>query len=249
VTLPSPSCDGPIGRLDPRGRVLAAAAFALLTVGLNRLPALGAALALAAAAVVLSGLKGGAILRRLLALDGLMAVTLLTLPFTVPGDPLAGPFGVEVSRPGALRALAILLKADAVVLMVLALLGTLETVVLGRALGRLGAPEKLVRLYLFTVRYVAVLHREYRRLRTAMRARAFVMRCDRRTWTAAGHLFGMLLVRSIERSERIVAAMRCRGFEGSFPTLDEPGRFRPADGAFALAAMAGMVVLVSIEAF
>lgn len=245
----NPRRSGPIGRLDPRTRVLAAGTFALLAVSLNHLPTLAVAVALAVIAAILARLEARPTLRHMLALDGFMVLALVMLPFTVPGDTLISVAGMDASRQGMLQALVILFKANAVVLMVLALVGSMETVALGQALGRLGAPEKLVHLYLFTVRYLDVLHREYVRLRMAMKARAFTMRSDRHTWRSVGYLFGMLMVRSLERSERIVAAMRCRGFDGTFPTMDEPTRFRRHDGVFALASLAGMVMLMTIETF
>jgi cobalt/nickel transport system permease protein len=238
---------GPIGRLDPRSRVLAAFGFALAVVSLGHLAALGLALLMAAGCAVLARLGAAATLRRLLALDGLMVVVLVMLPFTVPGAPVAAFAGLEATREGLHQAGAIMLKANAVALMMLALLGSMDPVVLGRTLARLGVSGKMVQLYLFTVRYLDRLHREYRRLRTAMRARAFVMRTDRHTWRALGYLFGMLLVRSLERSERILQAMRCRGFDGQFPSLNEPGRFRRPDGLFALASAAGMLALTLAE--
>ncbi|HLO75272.1 MAG TPA: cobalt ECF transporter T component CbiQ [Magnetospirillum sp.] len=238
---------GLISRLDPRTRILSAGTFALLVVSLNHLPTLGMAVALAVVAAILARLELRPTLRHMLALDGFMVLALVMLPFTVPGDTLISVYGLDASRQGLAQALAILFKANAVVLMVLALVGSMDTVALGQALGRLGTPEKLVHLYLFTVRYLDVLHREYRRLRTAMKARAFTMRSDRHTWRSVGYLFGMLMVHSVERSERIVAAMRCRGFDGSFPSMDEPTRFQRPDGLFALASLAGMVILMTIE--
>ncbi|MCR6630590.1 MAG: cobalt ECF transporter T component CbiQ [Magnetospirillum sp.] len=240
--------NGPVGRLDPRSRILAAMLFALLVVALNHPAALALAVVLAVAAALLARLEPAPTLRRMLALDGFMVLAVALLPFTVPGDALFSLAGLDASRQGVERAAVILLKANAVVLMVLALVGSMEAVALGHALRRLGAPDKLVHLFLFTVRYLDVLQREYLRLRIAMRARAFAMRSDRHTWRSVGYLFGMLMVRSIERSERIVAAMRCRGFDGRFPSLDEPTRFRLPDGVFALASLAGMVLLMMVEA-
>jgi cobalt/nickel transport system permease protein len=238
---------GLIRRLDPRTRVLAAAFYALLVVALTHLPTLGLTVGLSAATALLARLEWRLTFRRLLALDGFVVLAVIMLPFTVPGDTLASLAGLEASRQGLLQALAIVLKANAVTLMVLAMVGSMEPVAVGQALARLGAPTKLVHLYLFTVRYLDVLHGEYRRLRTAMRARAFTMRTDRHTWTSIGTLFGMLMVHSIERSERIVAAMRCRGFDGTFPAFHEPTRFRRPDGMFALASLAGMVMLMTME--
>lgn len=242
-----PGC-GLVSRLDPRSRTLAAGLFALLVVTLNHLPTLGLAVGLALVMAACARLPLWSTVRRMLALDGFMVLALLMLPFTVPGASLFTPLsGLSVSYAGTLQALVILAKANAVVLMVLALVGTLDPVELGHALGRLGAPDKLVHLFLFTVRYLDVLHREYVRLRIAMRARAFSMRCDRHTWQMVGYLFGMLIVRSLERAERIVTAMRCRGFDGRFPSLETPSRFARRDGVFALASCAGLVLLITFE--
>jgi cobalt/nickel transport system permease protein len=73
---------------------------------------------------------------------------------------------------------------------------------------------------LFTVRYLDVISREYKRMRKAMKARAFIPRNSWHTWRSFGYLVGMLLVRSLERSERIYAAMKCRGYCGKLYLFD-----------------------------
>jgi cobalt/nickel transport system permease protein len=78
-------------------------------------------------------------------------------------------------------------------------------------------PPKLTTLLLFTVRYTAVLRQEYARLRRAMDARCFAPRPNGHTLRSLGHLVGMLLVRGFERSERILGAMKCRGYSGRVP--------------------------------
>jgi cobalt/nickel transport system permease protein len=233
-------------RREPRLRVMLAFAFALLTVSLQRFVPLAMALVLACSLALSAGLAPRLLLRRLLALEGFMGVLLILLPFNVPGETLLqlGPFGA--SREGLLQSLAILLKANAVVLALLALVGTLEPVTLGHALARLRVPDKLVHLLLFTVRYLGVLHEEYRRLRQAMRTRGFRARSDLHTWRSLGWLMGMLLVRSLERAQRIVAAMKCRGFNGRFYLLD--GRpWRPADTHFAFAGLAVLSLILLLE--
>lgn len=206
-----------IARLDPRTRVLAALLFAVAAVAAHGLAAQALALSLAAVLALLARPPLGRTLRRLAALEGFMAVALVTLPFTVPGTPVAW----GMSAQGLERALSILLVANAVSLAVQALLGGMESVALGHALARLGAPRRLVALLLFTVRYVDVLQQEYSRLRLAMRARGFRPRTGWHTWRSFGWLVGMLLVMSVERAERIHAAMRLRGFTGRFHGLDD----------------------------
>lgn len=211
---------GVIDRLDPRTRVVAAAAFALAAVAAQGVAAQGLALALAMTLAVLAHLPLARTLRRLVTLEAFMLAAVATLPFTVPGTPVAALAGLEISAEGLRRALAIGMVANAVMLAVQALLGSLETVELGHALARLGAPDRLVALLLFTVRYIDVLQQEYARLRLAMRARGFRPRTGWHTWRAYGWLVGMLLVSSLERSERIHAAMRLRGFTGRFHVFD-----------------------------
>lgn len=234
-----------IGRLDPRTRVGAATLYAVAAVAAQGLAAQGLALALAVVLALLARAPLLPTLRRLLALEGFMVLALATLPFTVPGAPVATVLGWTASAEGLVRALSILLVANGVMLATQALLGSLEVVELGHALARLGAPRRLVTLLLFTVRYVEVLGQEYGRLRLAMRARAFRPRTGWHTWRAYGWLVGMLLVMSLERSERIHAAMRLRGFSGHYPVLDH-GRAGRLDWGFGAAHAVSMVAVLAM---
>lgn len=228
---PAPTA-GFIGAVSPSTRVGAAIAFAVATVALDRLQLLAAALAIAVVLAALARLPAASTARRLAGMDAFMLAVLAFLPFTVPGTPLFAVAGLSASAEGLRQAGAIVLTANAVMLALLALVGTLEPVALGRALAALKVPDKVVHLLLFTVRYIAVLKSEYQRMVLAMRARGFRPRGNRHTWNSFGWLFGMLLVRSFERSERIHAAMKCRGFSGRF-YLVEAEISSPADLPFA----------------
>lgn len=231
---------------DPRLLVLAAVLFALVTVALQTLPAAVAALSIALLLAAAGGLTRGELLRRLAVLEGLMLVILLTLPFTVPGEPWLTLGPLTVTDAGLHRAALIALKANAVVLALLGLIGAMEPTVLGHALARLGLPHKLVHLLLLTVRQIALLDEEGRRLRRAMRARAFVPRSNRHTWVSYGNLIGMLLVRSLERARRIEAAMRCRGFHGRLYLLDNQ-HWRRADTAWLVALLPLSAALLALD--
>ncbi|RCX26539.1 cobalt ECF transporter T component CbiQ [Thioalbus denitrificans] len=214
--------DSFVHRRDPRLRILLGVGFALVVVSLHRLPLLLLGLGLALGLALAARLPPATTLKRILAMDALMVLVLLLLPFTLPGETLFTLGGLEASREGLLRAVTIALKANAVVIALLALVGTLEAPALGHALDHLRVPQRLIQLLLFTVRYLEVLHREYLRLRLAMQARAFRLRSDLHTWRSVGYLFGMLLVRSLDRSDRVLAAMKCRGFDGRFHRLHHP---------------------------
>ena len=212
---------GLVQPFDARLRVAAAFAFALVTVSLNAPDALLVLLALAVLLAAAARLPARATLRRIAALDAFMAVVLITLPFTVPGNPILTLGPLAASEEGLIKAIAIVLKANAVILAVLALAGTLDVVVLGHALAGLGMPRKLVHLLLLTVRYVGALRDQYAQLRTAMRVRGFRMRTSWHSWRSIGWLFGMVLVRSSERAERILAAMKCRGYRGELHVISD----------------------------
>lgn len=234
----------PLDQLDPRTRLLGALGFSLLTMAQHGAAGLAALVVAALMLAALARLSPLPALRRVLALEGFLLLGLLTLPFAMPGEPAFSLWGWPASWTGLARAGEIMVKAAAAALALLALVGTVEPVALGRALTRLGAPDKLVHLYLFTLRYLDVLQREYRRLRLAMQARAFTPGANRHTWRVYGWLFGMLMVRSIERAERVVAAMRCRGFDGRLRPLREDAGFRRGDGVFVLASTLGAALLL-----
>jgi cobalt/nickel transport system permease protein len=238
--------DSIIHRVDPRARILLTVAFVLLIVAARRFEVLGAALAVAVAGVFVARLPLGRVLGRLVPLNLLMLMLALVLPLTASGAPWFHLGPLPVAGDGLLLAAKIALKGNAILLVLMALLGTLEITVLGHALSHLWVPDKLNHLFLFTVRYIAVFQREYRRLAAAMKIRGFRPRMSRHTYRTYGYLVGMLLVRSFDRSERIAAAMKCRGFRGRFYLLDHFG-FSRHDLPFCIASSAVLLVLILLE--
>ncbi|ARC89064.1 cobalt ECF transporter T component CbiQ [Rhodovulum sp. MB263] len=232
--------------LDPRTRLIGAGAFACVTVGASFLPVLLAALLLALGLMALSGRAAGRTLRRMAAMDGFIFLLVAMLPFTTPGTPVMALWGFEASREGLLHAARILLTANAVVLALLSLVGTLEPVTMGQALHRLGTPERLVHLLLFTIRYIEVLRAEYLRLRRAMKVRGFRPGTSWHTYRSLGYLVGMMLVRAVERSERVLAAMKCRGFSGRLPMLSGFA-YGPRDAAFGAGLGALLLAMILAE--
>lgn len=238
--------DSYIHSLDPRVRVLVSVALsvAIALSGRASVVALGLGLALLLACVARLPLRP--MCRRLLALNAFMAMLVLLLPLTMPGETFARVGPLAASREGLARACTIALKSNAIVMTVAALMATIEVERLGHALSRLAVPGKLTHLFLFTVRYVGVLVREHARLAAAMKVRCFRPGMNRHTYRSFGYLVGMLLVRSFDRSERILAAMKCRGFRGRYYVLDRlaiAGR----DVAFAVAASLALAALLWAE--
>lgn len=238
------NADNIITGLDPRTRIVMALAFAIAIVMMKDFAGLGMALGLSFTMMFAARLPFIATLKKVMAMDGFIIFMLVMLPFTTPGEVIftAGPF--EGTREGLHKAIVIALKANAIVMMLLALVGTIEAARLGHALHCLKVPETLVHLLLFTVRYIDVLRQEYSRLRTAMKARGFRPGNNRHTYRSIGYLLGMMLVRSLERSERILQAMKCRGFQGNFYLLAEfdYGKRDIVFGALMIAAITALII-------
>lgn len=238
--------DSPLHRTDPRVRVLVAVAMAVLLAVAHRFEVLVEGLAIAVGLAVVARLPLAAVLKRLGAINVFMVMLVIVLPLTMPGEVLFHVGRLAASREGLLRWLEIALKGNAIVLAVTALLSTVDLVTLGHALRHLRVPRKLVHLFFFTARYLDVLHHESHRLRNAMRVRCFQPRLGAHTYRSIGYLVGMLLVRSYHRSERVVAAMKCRGFRGRLHPLDHFA-IGPSDLAFAAAAAMVLLALGWVE--
>jgi cobalt/nickel transport system permease protein len=107
------------------------------------------------------------------------------------------------------------------------------------ALARLGVPRPLVVQLMFLHRYLVVVGEEAARMAAARAQRAGGRPLSMRGYAA---LAGQLLLKSLDRAERIYRAMRARGFDGSTP-LRTPGRLRARD-AVAAAALCALFVLL-----
>lgn len=246
LALDLPPCQPSfVQRMDPRwklaGLVVAAGSFAILrSVG----PALTACVG-AVLIVALARISWPWYLRRLGIAMIMYTLFMVWLPF-VPQeghDTLdLGPIAISVS--GLHRLIVLTANLAAMLSLMMVLLATTPLPNLFKAARALWLPRLLVFLMLLTYRYVCLLMEEFGRLRIALRVRGFRNAANVHSYRTIGQVAGTLLVRSAERSERVGQAMRCRGFEGEFHTLDE---FRTArtDVAIFVLLMAWVAGLVT----
>jgi len=238
--------DSVLHRIDPRARVGVALALGVTVAMGGRLQTAALALVLGLLLVVAGRLPLGAVAVRLLPVNLFALFLWATVPFGMPGDLLFALGPLRYTDAGALRALEITVGANAIMLFVIALMGTMEIPTLGHALARLGVPKRLVHLLLFMVRYIVLADRELHRMRWALKCRGFRPAADRHTCRTYGYLVGMLLVRALDRAERVMAAMKCRGWRGELPLLDR-FRFAKRDAVFVLLAGLAFGCLLWLE--
>ena len=238
--------DSALHRADARAKLAATLAY-VFAVAFTREGDWTALALLAlpvAGAVALARLPPALVARRA-ALAAPFMLVALPLLFTRPGDPVATLplLGWGVSGEGAAAALTILAKSSISVVAAIVLTATTEAPALLRALRSLRVPRLLVAAIEFAYRYLFVVGEEASRMLLARASRGAALEGRRAggglRWRAraAGGLAGTLFVRSLDRAERVHAAMRARGYDGEPRSLAAP---RP--GARAVAAAAALAL-------
>ena len=202
----------PLARWDARWKLGGLLLLAAGAAGVTRPGPAAAAAAGGLALAVVSRVTAWDILGRL----GLLLLSALPFLFLLPFTADAGTAAAFALRLAAVGLVALVLARTAPVSQTFA------------AAGKLGVPRSLVAVGVLAHRYAFLFAGELVRLRRAWRARGFRMTTTRHAYRTVGHAVGALAVRADDRADRVAAALRCRGFDGTVRPL-EPFRTRPAD--------------------
>ncbi len=221
----------PLHRRDPRVKIIAALLFTLVVALTTHFSVAATALLLSLLFFFMSQLPLKEVCIRLLLVNTFTLFLWITLPLTYGGDSITsfGPF--NLSHDGLLLALLITTKTNAVLLALIALIGTSTVASIGHGLEKLGLPHRLCFLLLFSYRFIFVIYQEYVRLLRAAKIRNFSPGNNLHTYKTFGYLFGMTLVKSWNRSQRVHQAMLLRGFHGKLIPLQQPS-LKGADYTF-----------------
>ena len=211
--------DSVFHRLDPRVKFITLIPYIFVIALMQGIKYPALALTVSILMTIITRINMKKLLNRLGVVNIFILFLWLFLPFSNPGHELLRIGPLSATREGVLFALSITLKANAIVLATIALLGTTEVFSLAHALVHLKFPRKLVYLFFFFYRYISVLHDEYNRMRRALTIRAFQSKTNLHTYRTYAYLVGMLIVRSFDHSQKIYNAMLCRGFTGKFPVM------------------------------
>ncbi len=219
--------DSLVHRLDPRVKVVVAIVFivcvALLPDGAWLL--YGVSFMLVVAVALAAKVSPWLVIKRsLLGLPFLLAA--VTLLFTVPGEPLwLGPFGLTLTDAGLIRFMSIVARSLISLQMAVLLTSTTTFPDILHALRHLKVPALLVSIIAFMYRYLFVLTEETSRLLRGRLARSAALPGIKPGgglgWRAAvaGNMVGQLMVRSLDRSDRVYQAMQARGYKGQMLTM------------------------------
>ncbi len=235
-----------IHRTDPRCRVVAAALLCFVIALGQKTPMLWTGLGLSVILVRWARLNLVLVFGRVLVIWGVLVFLWAILPITYEGEVVWRIGKLGVTRQGIDLCTAISIKSNAILLVFIALITTMNFSTLGYALSFFKIPEKLVHLLLLTYRYIFVIEQEYQRLVRATKLRSFRPGTNMHTYQTYAYLCGMLFVRASARAQRVYHAMKCRGFSGRFICLHEFA-LSPADGIWTLAILAAASILILME--
>lgn len=223
--------DSAIHGLDPRAKVITTLAFIFTVVSFGKyeIAALIPFCLFPVALVALADLPVGYLMKKLLVAAPFAFFIGIFNPL-FDQQVLLELGGVSISG-GWVSFGSILLRFVLTVFAALVLIATTGFTGVCSALERLGAPRAFALQLLFLYRYLFVLVEEALRMNRARTLRSFKGRgMEMKTF---GHLVGQLLLRTIDRAQRIHQAMLCRGFDGEVHQL-RPRRFGRPEFLFTL---------------
>ncbi len=102
-----------------------------------------------------------------------------------------------------------------------------------KAFSKLGMPRIMTSILAFLYRYIFIIIDEAERLSVGRRSRQLAKRRVL-AWQSRAWMIGTLLLRSLDRSERIYRAMLSRGFAGEIRTMHAPPSSTPLQIAIAI---------------
>jgi cobalt/nickel transport system permease protein len=202
-----------IHRADPRIKVLTTALFVVCVVSFDKY-VISAMLPFALFLIVIMGMAT-------IPADYLLKKLIIVSPFAIMVgifNPLLDQqpimhFGAFSLSGGWLSFLSILLRFCLTVSAVLILIATTGFNAVCMAMVKLGMPKIFAVQLLMLYRYIFVLIDEGLRMHQARTLRSFHTKAmGLKTF---GHLVGQLLLRTLDRAQRIHLAMLCRGFDGT----------------------------------
>ncbi len=204
--------DSMLHRLDPRIKLITTAVFILAVVSFDRY-AVSALLPFFLYPMVLiisGGLPAGYILKKVLIASPFAILVGIFNPL-IDTETLIriGPMAIS---GGWISFISILLRFVLTVTAALSLVALSGFNAVCQALIKLGVPRYFALQLLFFYRYIFVLCDEAERMVRARSLRSFQSAAMR--FSLFISFAGQLLLRTLERAERIYMAMRCRGFDG-----------------------------------
>lgn len=221
--------DSPLHRIDPRAKLITTLIFIVAVISYDKytLAALTPFFLYPLVFIYAGGIPAGYILKKVLIVSPFAVCVGICNPL-IDRDVLFHLGSVGISG-GWASFISIMMRFMLTVSAVLSLVSVTGFNAVCESLLKLGVPKPLVVQLLFFNRYMLVLAHEAASMARARSLRTF----NTGSMKLGGFvsLAGNLLVRTIDRAERIYQAMSCRGFNGHIPLI-KPMRLGTRDMIF-----------------
>ncbi len=205
-------------RLDPRGKLASTIVFSFLLVFINNIIPVICSLLLSLLAIYITHPSYDMLKKRLILTNSFVFLLWLLIILNLKSINL---LSLSTADQLLIRWLILVsIKVNTLLLIFVSLINTSSIDNILHALSHFYIPTKIVQLFFFVYKYVHILYIEYYKLERAMKVRSFNPRSNLHTYRSYAWLFGVLLIRSYDRSERIYNAMICRGFNGVIVQFD-----------------------------
>jgi len=237
--------DSPVHRLDSRVKTIVVLIFSVVVVsaGKYKVVELVPFAILPFSMILVGGIPVRFVLRQTLWVSPFVVfVALLNPVFDAEKVRVTLGGGEFLVRRGWLSCGSIVVKFTLTVSALMALMSTSKFSDLLRGLESLRVPKVFIMQLSLVYRYLFVLVDEVMRMTRAAEGRALSLRGRLGVARAYVSIIGTLLVRTLDRAERVHKAMVGRGFDGTVRTLTAP-RLAVADFVFLGGAVAFVLVV------
>ncbi|WP_163970483.1 cobalt ECF transporter T component CbiQ [Oceanobacillus halotolerans] len=190
---------------EPRTKLVAVILFIFGVISLTTIPTTVTAYLFSLLMILLMGISITLVLKRYLII--LPFLLLMTIP-------LLFSTGLTVSNENLTFAILILLKAFTAMTVISILLDTQTMEQFMRSLAGLRVHPIIITVLMHSYRYVFLFLDDIQKMQIAAKSRLFKGGISIRNLKIFGQLIGALLIRSVDRSERVYKAMTSRSFDG-----------------------------------
>jgi len=235
-----------IAKIDPRIRIIFCFSYSLIVALLNNLNSIYFAISLPIFLIFTRSIDFSNLFKRLSVVNGFIFILWLFLPLSYPGDIIYHFKSLNFSKQGLEFAYLITLKSNAIIITTIFLLGISSFIEIAHALDHLKIPKKLIFLLFFCYRYIHDISLQYKKLNNSLKIRGFIPSTNFYTYKIYAYLIGILIVKSYDRAQRITKAMICRGFNGTFYTLNH-FHFKKSDKVYSFIAFFYITLLVGVS--
>ncbi len=161
----------------------------------------------------------GAIFRKLIFLNTLIALVVLTLLLQAEYH----------------NALLLFVRSNCIVLFGLILFCDKDEFSIALAMHQLHFPMKLVTMVFFTAKSIFLIRHEFVRFKTTLKVRGFELKTNLLSYKTVAGFIGILIIKAISRASALQKAMLLRGFNGSVYRLDVNHQIDRYDGMVVIA--------------